>query len=388
MVLILMKSVFWFSTLAITISWFVYPVILYLVSIFFSRKSKQKENELVEYPSVTVLVTVNNEEAVIRKKIENLLSLDYPRDRLDLLIVSDRSDDATEDIVREYENFGIRLFRPLESCGKTDAQNQAFRHAHGAIVVFTDAETMLAKNFLMEICKEFADPEVGCAGGRLHFIDFRKGVSTSQTIYWRYELWVRKSESALGNLTTAPGPCMAVRKELLRQMDASNAEDDIIPLDIICQGKTVIQSSKAFATDAMPYSVAGELNNRIRLTTLAWQAVMNRRELLNLLLFPGVALSLIHHRILRWMTPFFLLLIYLSSFILGLYGNIFYFIIFITQTIMYLLAIMGFLSELTIIRKSSFCRHMFAIVWANVGFFLGIIKALSGHKITRYKSIQ
>jgi len=383
---LVLESIFWLGVLAATASWLLYPLVLYLVSVFLSEDHGRFEQDPLAYPVVTVLVTVHNEEGVIRRKIENTLSLDYPEDRFEILIVSDRSDDATEDIVREYEHLGVRLFRPLESCGKTDAQNQALPHTRGTIIQFTDAETLLATDFLKETCKKFSDPAVGCVAGELHFLHLGKGVSSSQNLYWRFELWLRSLESSLGILTAVPGASMAVRRDFLREMDVALGEDDIIPLDIICQGGRIVQS-KALATDVMPCTLAGELNNRIRLTTRAWQATMSRKSLLNPLSFPGVALGLMCHRILRWMTPFFLLSIYFSSLALGAMGKSSFLSICVIQTFLYCFAAIGWLGEVGSIRRLPLCKEVFTFMLANTGFFIGIIKSLKGHKITQYKSI-
>ncbi len=360
------------------------------VIVFFSTSTKKarsycyhSENDL---PFLTVLITVFNEKAVIERRIDNILSCDYPREKLDVLIASDGSTDGTDDLVRKFNDSCVRLYRPEYRTGKSDTQNQAVSKAKGEIVVFSDADSEFDRNFLRAIVLPFANPEVGGVDGHLQFIaSGGSAISQSQGSYWRHELEIRKLESDLGILAVASGACMAVRKKLFLPLAASVGEDCLVPLNVVLQGAKMIHSVDAITYDEMPSSVRGEFNTRVRMTLRNWQGTWMFPELLNPFKNPGIAFALWSHKILRWLSPFFLI----SWLLLGLGSllneTVFPYTLNGGVSLLFLLAALaGAIASYFKIRFP-IAGAVYGFCVANTGFLIGVLRAVLKHKMVLYK---
>ena len=380
-----MELLFVFSVAALYYIYDGYLRLLQVLRLAFKYSNNPKPIIERKLPSVTVLLTVFNEAAVIVERLQNILSSDYPPHLLEVLVASDGSTDETEDLVRQFGEKQIRLFRPAAREGKTGTQNQAIPMARGEIILFTDAGTRFDKNFIKNVVSPFQDSAVGAVDGRLLLVsDPESGVSQNQSRYWRYELRLRELESHLGILAVASGACLAVRRELLKPMDPAYGEDCMVPLDVASQGYRVVHHAKALATDLLDNDPEKEFRTRVRMTLRNWQGTWSRRHLLNPVRSPGLAFALWSHKILRWMSPLFLILLFISATVLALEGNGFF------QACVGLLAILGVAGLLG--RQAE--RHRFVLpgtstiysfLLANAGFFIGLWKSLSGHKVTLYR---
>lgn len=361
-----------------------YLIILKTLSWFMRRKKHSAMKEISKYPFITVLVTVYNEARVIESRIKNILECDYPKNCLEIIVASDGSTDNTDAIVLRFTDARVRLVRPDQRKGKSVTQNQALATAMGEIIVFTDAATRFDRSFLKEVARSFADPQVGGVDGHLLFLPDRESdIAQSQNIYWKQELEIRKLESELGMLAVASGACLAVRASLLRSIPPSVGEDCVIPLDIVSQGYRMVHAQKAIAYDQMDHNSAGEFKSRVRMTLRNWQGTMLYSGLLNPLRYPKIAFALWSHKVLRWLSPIFLLLWLISSFLvsfnseasslLGLPGILFV-----------LLGVVGTLAHLTG-KKVAVASAIFSFYLANAGFLVGLLKALMGKKVVAYR---
>ena len=375
----------WFSLLVIAYIYGGYWIVLRIISRFSSDGcNKYGGFEEGGLPTVSVLVTVFNEESVIEDRIKNILACHYPGDKLQVIIASDGSTDQTDKIVARLEDPRVVLFRPVERSGKTDTQNQAIENATGQILVFSDADTRFDKGFLTAIVQPFADPSVGGVDGHLLFkSDSGSSISDSQGAYWSQELAIRSLESRLGVLAVSSGACLAIRKSLFRPMTTTVGEDCIVPLDIVNQGYRMVHSKDALAYDQMPSDEAGEFRTRIRMTMRNWQGTLQFASLLNPFKNRGVALALWSHKILRWLSPFFLIIWILSGifslgrgFPLSFAGWLA--LVFAGS------AIFGWMSNRMGL-KLPFFGTVYSFCLANAGFFIGAIRALRGHAVTAYK---
>lgn len=334
---------------------------------------------------VTVLITVHNEAHQIREKIANVLETDFPAGRLEVLVASDGSTDGTDDLVTGYEDGRVKLFRRRARGGKTATQNDAIRQVKGDIVVFTDAATRFDAAFLHEICSPFSDPVIGAVDGHLLFKqDMNSDLSASQGFYWNYELKLRRLESRLGILAIASGACLAVRHALLLEMDPSIGEDCIVPLDVAFLGGRVVHAEQAQAFDRMDISPKREFRTRVRMTARNWTGTWARPELLNPLWHPGYALALWSHKLLRWLSPFFIVLMFLSALVLGL--------LFGGWQWLYMIIPGGILSGGTVGWAMERGRlrvpvlgTLYSFGLANLGFLFGVLKAWFGKPILTYK---
>src|SRR6266568_365599 len=258
-----MKLAFWGSVGIIAYAYAGYPVWLWLRTRW--RPVPLKRSALT--PPISVLVVVRNEAAVLRRKLTNLLELDYPSDRLEILVVSDGSTDETNQILQECSaRTQIHVMPNPNSKGKAAGLNDALQIARGEIVVFTDVRQILEREALSLLMENFADPLVGCASGELmlgepHSGESGKGVG----LYWRIEKQVREMESVSGSVVGATGALYAARRELVPALPSETILDDVyIPMSIVRQGLRVIFDSRARAWDVADQGRKHEFARKVR----------------------------------------------------------------------------------------------------------------------------
>ena len=371
------------SILVLAYTWIGYPTILLLLRAIFGRSIIRGDGR----PSFSVIVAVHNEEAQIAAKLENCLGFDYPQEYLEIIVASDHSTDATEQIVEDFGRHDprVRLIRSEGRAGKTGVQNLAVEAARGDILVFTDAETRAWSNLLEQIAEDFADPAVGLVAPVVHFGQFENPVSKGQSAYWRYELLLRQLESDIGTLATSSGSALALRHELYRPVPLQYGDDCIIPLDVRLQGYRVLQDPRAIVYDQMAHSIEGELRARVRMTARNWTGTFARARLLNPLRFPGTSWGLVSHKLMRWMTPMFLVVLFLINANLALHGQLA--ALLLLQSCFYLAAFVGWRRS-----RHTYCQRVFgypfAFCLANIGFLLGAWKCLRGEKVEAYKRLN
>ena len=376
-----MKASFFISISTILYVWLFYLLLLTLLSRF--RTYNWRRQEI--YPSITVLLTVHNEEALIATRLDNLLSQDYPSELVEVLVASDGSTDKTDEIVASIaeQERRVKLFR-ADGGGKSVTQNSAINLAAGDIVLLTDANTHFRSDTLKEISKSFADERVGCVSGKLKLNQISGAVSQSQGLYWNFEMALRRMESRIGALHTASGPIMAFRRKLFKPFNPKFGDDCIIPLDIIMQGYAVVHADDTVAYDSFPSSITGEFNARTRMTLRNITCTLSKYELFNPIKYPLVSIAILSHKVFRWLTPFFMLGALFSNLIL-LNVNRFFFLSGIVQCLFYLLSLLGLLGEKLRV-YIPIASQIFSFTLANAGFFLGVLKAATGRYVTSYSN--
>lgn len=374
------STMFWVLIGLVGYTWFVYPVALLCLSIL-HRRSNVIAGELF---TVTMVIPVYNEEKVIQAKLLNCLSLAYPNHLLEIIVVSDGSNDGTVDLVKSIAETDsrLRLIELNHRVGKSSAQNLAIKAAHGQIVLLTDANTFAGPDFLKTIVEDFADSDVGLVGGAVVFGKYDDGISKGQGLYWRYELFLRQLESDIGILATASGAAMAVRKDLLRPLSLHFGDDCIIPLDVRRARYKVIHNARAVVFDEMPHSIDGELRARIRMTSRNWAGTLSKSELLNPFRFPGTAWGLVSHKLLRWLTPFLLAIAIGLNAFLAIRGQLLF--VLMLQGAFYGAAMIGW-ARAKARKPESIFGPPFAFCLANFGFMLGVLHAIRGQRIVAYR---
>jgi len=346
----------------------------------FHHSSKVGANTDSAVPSVTVLITVFNEAKGIEARIQNVLACEYLQGKLEILIASDGSTDGTDDIVRGLADSRVSLFRPVERKGKTDTQNQAIATAVGEIIIFTDADTQFDPLFLKEVARVFNDPQVGGVDGHLLFLtETEDGVSRSQGFYWRQELQIRQLESELGIMAVASGACMAIRRSLFRPMQATVGEDCLIPLDVVDQGFRMVHADNALAFDRMEHDPKKEFRTRVRMTLRNWQGTWSYPHLLNPLRHPHIAFALWSHKILRWLSPLFLLMWLIGSVVVIQQG----YLGMLAALPGMLFMVAALLGALRLPVPGVSLAYSFCL--ANAGFLVGVIRGILGSKVAVYK---
>ena len=361
--------------------WVGYPLLVSILALMFGRKPTPVEPSI--HPFVSIIISVRDEELNIASKLGNCLELLYPHEKLEIIVASDGSTDRTDEVVRRFitRDPRIRWLHRDDRVGKSGIQNLAAGHARGDLLFFTDANTTMPPGVLQSLVGHLSEPKVGLATATVLFSHSKDAVEKGQGFYWQYELFLRFAESDLGILATGSGQALLVRRELFRHLPTCYGDDCIMPLDVRLQGYRVLQDQEATVFDAMPHSIEGELRTRIRMTARNWTGTLSRPALLNPLRFPFTALGLISHKLLRWLTPFFLALILLCNTRLALEGR--FTTVWFLQIVFYLCACVGWLLTRKQ-RPAWFFGYAFSFCLANLGFLLGMLKAFRGQRIVAY----
>ncbi len=335
------QIIFWSSLAALIYTYIGYPILVYLVSIL--RPLKINKSDFL--PDVTVIITAYNEERDIRAKLENTLQIDYPKDKLEILVASDCSSDKTDEIVKEFAARGVKLHRQTERLGKTPAQNAAVEKASGEIILFSDATTMYEKDVLRAMLPNFADKSIGCVAGKLLYIDdSSSNVGKGAKSYWNYETFIKTSESRACSLIGASGCLYAVRKSLYQPMYAEACSDFLICTIIYQQGFRSIFEPNAVCTEETNRRTDKEMQMRVRVIGQTFTDLWRNRAVLNPFKSGFYAVELISHKVFRYAVPLFLVFFLASSAILA-FSSIFFALIFAGQFIFYSTALIGWLLE-------------------------------------------
>jgi len=315
--------VFWGCAALIVYAYIVYPVLL--VSLGALRRPPAAPRELndADLPSVSVLVVAHNEESVIRDRIDNLLALDYPKDKLEIVIASDSSLDRTVNIVSEYSGRGVELVAFMERTGKSAVLDAVIPRLNGSIAVLSDANTMMEPSAVRRLARWFQNPQVGVVCGKLVLTDPVTGTNVD-SMYWRFETLLKRSEGRLGALLGANGGIYAIRRRVFQGLSHDTIVDDfVIPLLArVRTGCAIIYDATAIAYEETPPEIAVEFRRRARIGAGGFQSLAVLWPLLD----PRngwIALTFLSHKVLRWLCPFFLIGLVAANLVLvnkGFYG--------------------------------------------------------------------
>jgi len=287
-----------------------YGIVLWIASVVRARPVRRGPIE----PTVSLIICAYNEAANIRRKLDEVLALDYPAERMEILVASDGSTDETDAIVRTYAP-RVRLLRVEGRRGKTIAQNAAVAIASGEILVFSDVTTVYARDTVRTLVANFADPEVGCVGGDLRYLSERDNPSAQgRALFWNYERQMRIWESRVHSIVGVAGCSYAMRRALYVPLDESVISDFVEPGLVTERGyRTVLEIDATVWEPAESYTLKQELHRRARVITRGLRGAFRMRRLVNPLVHPWFATVLWSHRILRWLLPLFLLVMLASS---------------------------------------------------------------------------
>lgn len=316
--------VFWASTLAVAYVYVGYPALVWLLSRIFG--SSPRPPAAPALPFVSVIVAAHNEEHVIRERVENLLALDYPPDRCEIVIASDGSTDRTCDIVREFSDPRVRLLAFDRNRGKSAVLNDGVAAARGEILLLSDANTMLDSQAARLLARWFSNPDVDVVSGRLVLVDPVTGRNVDG-IYWAYETFMKRSEARLGALLGANGAIYAIRRSHFQPLPSRIAVDDlVVPLLARLQSnRGIVYEQDALAYEETPAEIGTEFTRRSRIGAGGFQSLSLLWPLLNPLR-GWIALAFLSHKVLRWICPFFLVGAMAGSTLLvasPLYGSMF-----------------------------------------------------------------
>lgn len=353
-----------------------YPLLLLTLNKMLKVHAVQRPNT---EPTVSLIIAAYNEERVIGRKIENTLKLDYPKEKLEVIVFSDASSDRTDEIVKSYEMKGVKLVRIEGRKGKVFCKNEVAKMANGEILVFSDANSMYEPSAIKELVKHFSDPAVGCVGGELRY-KYEEQVM-GEGLYWRYEQWIKRMEGNLGNLTTVNGAIYAIKKDVFEPLPVDVPDDFGITILVRAKGFKVVHEPNAVAWEETAPNVKAEMKRRVRMVAQASYCLFRKpqfRRLLNPLKYGFLAVQLWSHKVLRWFTGLFLVTaLLLNAFLVG--ENVLFTVSLWGQVLFYILAASGIVQEYWIGKKSPKLVHVISyFVLSCYAMLHGLWKGLRG----------
>jgi cellulose synthase/poly-beta-1,6-N-acetylglucosamine synthase-like glycosyltransferase len=307
------RSVFWASGVTIVATYVVFPVGLLVRGALMRRPVRSAAIE----PTVSVIIAARNEAAVIGRRLENLAALDYPRERLEVVIASDGSEDATAAIVADWSDRGVRLV-DLPRVGKADALNAAVAASSGEVLVFSDANSMFAPDAVRALVRRFADPEVGGVAGDQRYEAAATGdaLAEGERGYWDLDRLLKMAESRAGNVVSATGAIYAIRRELFRPVTAGVTDDFITSVAVVAQHRRLVFARDAVAYEPPAVSGGDEFGRKVRIMTRGLRGTILMRELLDPRQHGFYAVQLAWHKIFRRLMVVPLLGLFASSLLL------------------------------------------------------------------------
>lgn len=360
-----------------------YPVLLYVYSRFVPARRDSLPDDL---PRVTLLISAYNEEDCIAEKLENSLSLDYPNDLLDIVVISDQSEDDTDDIVKGFAQRGVGLLRMQERGGKTLGLNAGAAGSRGEFIVFSDANAMYRSDAIRALIAPFSDPDVGAVVGESTYADVDSDAGESESLYWRYETTIKSLESRTGSVVGGDGAIYAVRKSLYRPMGADVLSDFVNPLQVVEQGHRCLYEPAAVSVEEVAGSFEKEFKRKVRIVNRAWRATMRMKPLLNPMRYGLFAWQLISHKLLRWLVPVFLVLLFVTNILILGKGFIYLFTLS-AQIVFYVSALVGvLLRERADLNQFIYVPYYFCLV--NVASARGIVEAYFGKTYTTWSTAR
>lgn len=375
--------IFWASLFIIFYSYIGYGILLWIIlriKSVFSSKNREPGTGKPEpaWPAVALVVAAYNEEDFILQKIENTLALDYPKDKLELLFITDGSSDNTPAIISRYP--GILLLHQPERRGKVAAMNRAIQHVQASLVIFCDANTLLNKDCVREIVKHYENPKVGGVAGEKKIMQQGKDAAAAagEGLYWKYESFLKRLDSALYTTVGAAGELFSVRKSLFEQApEGTIIEDFVQSLKLVINGYVVRYEPNAYAAEAPSASIKDEMKRKVRICAGAFQAMVLLKELFNVFKYPVASFQFISHRILRWTAcPVALVLLLISNLlIVWLGGGIFYQVVLAGQLLFYIMGITGWIYASRNIRLKA-VYIPFYFLFMNLSVFIGFSRFL------------
>jgi cellulose synthase/poly-beta-1,6-N-acetylglucosamine synthase-like glycosyltransferase len=377
------QVVFVASVTTIAFTYAGYPALMFAISLILKRPVRRDDIT----PQVSVIIAAYNEERDIGAKLKNTLALDYPRDRMEIIVASDCSTDQTDDIVRSFAAKGVILRRQPDRTGKTIAQNRAVKASSGAVLVFSDATTMLEPDAIRKIVRNFADPEVGCVSGQLIYANASSSaVAGGCRSYWSYEKFLKRCESKAGSLVGVSGCLYAARRICHARLAGDMIDDFAIATEIHLQGLRAVYEPEAIAVEDANRRAGDEFRMRVRVIKQTLSALRRYRHTLNPFRHKMFAFQMIAHKALRYMAPLPLVAALIAS---GWAAGSVVWLRFalIGQLAFYGAAVVGFTRERRNLRLGLLAPpYYFAL--ANVAALVAFLKAMQGETYVTWEPVR
>jgi cellulose synthase/poly-beta-1,6-N-acetylglucosamine synthase-like glycosyltransferase len=375
-----MELLFWLSTILVFYIYIGYPVLLR----YLPKRPVVEGVAASGLPKVTILIPAYNEAAVIEKTIENKLSQDYPADLIQVIVISDESEDGTDEIVQTIaaKDSRVGLIRQVPRQGKTSGLNLAIPEAVGEIVIFSDANSHYQSNAVRQLVDCFNDPDVGYVTGKMVYVNEEGNViGDGCSAYMKYENYLRSLEAKVSSVVGVDGGIDAIRKSLYQPMNADQLPDFVLPLKVVTQGKRVIFCENALLNEESLTNSQSEFRMRVRVSLRAYWAMWDMRHLFNPFSYGLFSLQITSHKLLRYLAfiPLFLALVS-NGLITG--EGWFYQLTFVLQILFYSAAAFVSLNDGTRNRWLGLANYFCLI---NVAAAMAFIKFIKREKIVMWK---
>jgi cellulose synthase/poly-beta-1,6-N-acetylglucosamine synthase-like glycosyltransferase len=367
------QAVFVAAIAAMALIYVGYPALMLALSLLFRRPVRRADIT----PRVSIIIAAYNEERDIEAKLKNTLELDYPRDRMEVIVASDCSTDRTDEIVRRFRMNGVVLYRQPGRFGKTIAQNRAVKVSSGEILVFSDATTMYAPDAIRKIVRSFADPEVGCVAGQLIYVDASSSaVGKGCRSYWGYEKYLKRCESHVGSLVGVSGCLYAVRRTCHTRLANDMIDDFVIATEIHLQDLRTVYEPEAIALEDTNHRAKDEFRMRVRVIKQTLSALRRYRGVLNPFEHKMFAVQMIAHKVLRYVVPFLLIAALIASGLAS--GSVeWLWLAFLGQLALYGAAIIGWAGERLKIKLGPLAIPYYFVL-VNAASLVAFLKTLCG----------
>ncbi|GAM12011.1 glycosyltransferase family 2 protein [Mesobacillus selenatarsenatis] len=375
--MMVLQVAFWFLIFLIVYIYFGYPVLLKIISSF--KKVPSNEGQTFK-PKVTFFIAAYNEEKVIGEKLQNAVGLNYPRELLEIIVVSDDSSDRTNEIVEEYSTKYpfITLNVVKGRKGKTEALNKSVPLAKGDVLVFSDANSMYEKDALLYLVKHFSEPSIGGVCGELKLLNStNSSIGESEGAYWKYEKLLKTLETQTGTSIVANGSIYAIRRELFKEMNPNVGDDMQNPLIIISQGKRFVYEPNAITKEETSTKEKEEFGRKVRIVTRSFTGIMAYKKVLNPFKNFDFFYKYMSHKFLRWLVPYYMIAVFIMN--LFLLEHELYKWVFAAQLLFYGLAVLG----IWVKHKITYIPYYFCLV--NYAALLGTMRAMTGKRQATWK---
>jgi cellulose synthase/poly-beta-1,6-N-acetylglucosamine synthase-like glycosyltransferase len=380
--MVLVVILFWSCCLLLVYVYVLYPALVTAFAARYGRPVRRGD----ALPTVTIVVTVYNEEKCIRAKLDNLAELNYPRELMDVIVASDASSDSTEAIASSYDRLLVRVLRVEGRQGKTACQNAAATSARGEVLVFTDATTRLDSDAVRRLVENFADAAVGCVAGRLAYVtDTENLTGSGGRAYWDYEVRLRAGESQLGSLVGVSGCLYAVRRSAYRHIHPHLISDFVIAMRMREQGLRTILAPDAICFESTLDRGHQELAMRTRVAARSINALVAEWRFLDPVRYGVFAWQLWSHKLLRYATPLLWLTAIGAN--IALAGQTPYLVLLLAQFALIAAGALGFpLQERGY--KLGLLAQPYYFLLTNVASLIATLRYLRGERMVTWTPIR
>ena len=379
--------IFWIASVAIVYPYLIYPVLLLLIRPFLFRAASQPEDDY--RPTVSIILAAYNEEDCIREKLENCLALDYPAEKLEILVGSDASEDRTNEIAETFAERGVRLFPYTQRGGKMSVVNRLVSEATGEVCVFSDISELFDRDVILKLTRHFADSQIGAVTGNHIYNEEKSGMGFGTRFYWRFQRLLQSIESRLSTICMCDGTIYAARRAWFVPPINNTINDDVaVPLGIIQQGKRVIFEPEAVARGDVLQQTRRFFRQKIRSQSGKYQNFFRFPRML----FPWPLARFwiyISHSVMPVLVPWFLLLALLTNSLLVIFGGgePLYAWALGLQIAFYFTAALGLLAD-----RMQWYLPLTAIpfyfVTANLGSIFGFFAFIAGAQSAAWRKVE